>query len=111
MYKGVDKFMQPIDLDIRNQILECDGNVAISASAGTGKTHTTVEKINIDMAKNTDFRTFAAITFTRKAAKEIRNRLKDEHNGSFVGTNDNFVLSETIPIITSNVFDADMNYL
>ena len=95
MHKGVDKFMQPIDLDIRNQILECDGNVAISASAGTGKTHTTVEKINIDMAKNTDFRTFAAITFTRKAAKEIRSRLKDEHNGSFVGTNDNFVLKNT----------------
>lgn len=107
MHKGVDKFMQPIDLDIRNQILECDGNVAISASAGTGKTHTTVEKINIDTAENTDFRTFAAITFTRKAAKEIRSRLKDEHNGSFVGTNDNFVLSEIIQPFMRDVYGED----
>lgn len=99
--------MQPIDLDIRNSILTEVNNVVVSASAGTGKTHTTVERINIDITNNADFRTFAAITFTRKAAKEILNRIGNNYNNGFVGTNDHFVLTEIIQPFMKDVYGKE----
>lgn len=96
--------MLPIDNDIRKQILNQNGNIVISASAGTGKTHITVQRIKCDMDKNTGFKTFAAITFTRKAAKEISNRLGPNRGDGFVSTNDNFVWSEVIQPFMYDVF-------
>lgn len=88
--------MLPIDQEIREAILNQDGNISISASAGTGKTHTTILKIKHEIEVNTSFQTFAAITFTKKAAKEIQTRLSGAGGDGFVGTNDNFVLKEII---------------
>lgn len=88
--------MQPIDQETRDKIMLQDGNISISASAGTGKTHTTIMKIKHDIAKNVSFSTFGAITFTKKAAKEIATRLLGEKGDGFVGTNDTFVLQEII---------------
>lgn len=88
--------MQPIDADIRENIINSQGNIVISASAGTGKTYTTIQKIRHEIQRNGDFRTFAAITFTRKAAKEIENRLGVGRGEGFVGTNDTFVLQEVV---------------
>lgn len=96
--------MRPIDFDIRESILHTDGNIVISASAGTGKTHTTVLRIIDDSKKNTDYHTFAAITFTRKAAKEIANRLGVGKGDGFIGTNDNFVLAEIIQPFLYDVY-------
>ncbi len=99
--------MLPIDNDIREQILKQDGNVVISASAGTGKTYTTVLRITRDANVNTGYMTFAAITFTRKAAKEIANRLGPKKVDGFVGTNDNFVLLEVIQPFLYDAFGND----
>lgn len=88
--------MLPIDQDVREKIKLQDGNIVITASAGTGKTHTTIEKISFEEERNKSFRTFGAITFTKKAAKEIGQRLTNLKSEGFVGTNDNFVLQEII---------------
>lgn len=88
--------MQPIDQETRDEIKLQDGNIVISASAGTGKTHTTILKIKHDIEKNVSFSTFGSITFTKKAAREIETRLRGEKGEGFVGTNDNFVLQEII---------------
>ncbi|MCL1697328.1 UvrD-helicase domain-containing protein [Lysinibacillus sp. BPa_S21] len=96
--------MLPLDKDVRDQILIADTNVVISASAGTGKTHTTIQRIIKDIEKNNNYKTFAAITFTRKAAREIINRLGVNKSGGFVGTNDNFILSEIIQPFMHDVY-------
>ncbi|WP_197204579.1 UvrD-helicase domain-containing protein [Cytobacillus firmus] len=96
MCKNIGGIMLPLDKDVRDQILVNEGNIVISASAGTGKTHTTIQRIIRDIEKNNNYKTFAAITFTRKAAREIVNRLGINKGGGFVGTNDNFILSEII---------------
>jgi len=88
--------MLPVDKDIRDQILSQEGNIVISASAGTGKTYITIQRIIKDIEKNKSYQTFAAITFTRKAAKEISNRLGPQKSEGFVGTNDNFIWKEII---------------
>ncbi len=107
MYKGDLFVMQPIDHNIREAILEQNGNIAISASAGTGKTHTTVLKIIQEKSENKDYHTFAAITFTRKAAKEIMARLGTNVEDGFVGTNDNFVLREIIQPFMYDVYGLE----
>lgn len=99
--------MQPIDGDIREKIINSDGNIVISASAGTGKTYTTIQKIKYEIQKNYDFRTFSAITFTRKAAKEIETRLGSEKGEGFVGTNDTFVLQEVIRPFMYDVYGRE----
>lgn len=92
------------DQTIRDKILETQGNVIISASAGTGKTHTIIEKILSENKKNNTYKTYAAITFTRKAAKEIRDRIGRTVDYGFIGTNDNFVLKEVIQPFIRDVY-------
>ena len=98
--------MQPIDNDIREQIITSNGNIAVSASAGTGKTYTTIQKILYEMQRERTFKTFAAITFTRKVAKEIQVRLGGNKEG-FVGTNDNFILQEVIRPFMYDVYGRE----
>ncbi len=63
-------------------------NILVEASAGTGKTHRLVERI-VEGIRTGQFRAgrVAAITFTRKAASELRGRLRQELEIlPFVGT-------------------------
>ena len=99
--------MQPIDFDIREKVLNDLGNIVISASAGTGKTHTTIERIKADISRCNNYQTFAAITFTNKASKEIQNRLGPNKGSGFVGTNDNFILSEIIQPFMYDVYGEE----
>jgi len=96
MFESIGEIMLPVDNNIREAILEAKGNIVISASAGTGKTHTTIQRIIRDAEKNSNYQTFAAITFTRKAAKDISKRLGPNKGEGFVGTNDNFIWLEII---------------
>lgn len=107
MFEGVYRIMQPIDSDIRRAIIEQQGNIIISASAGTGKTHTTIEKITYDSKYNCNYRTFAAITFTRKATKEIIERLSIDNEASFIGTNDTFALEEIVRPFMYDVYGRE----
>lgn len=96
--------MLPVDKDTRDKILLTEGNIIISASAGTGKTHMTIQRIIIDLEKINNYQVFAAITFTRKAAKEIITRLGKSKGNGFVGTNDNFIWSEIIKPFMYDVY-------
>lgn len=107
MLEKAGEIMLPVDKETREKVLDCKGNIVISASAGTGKTYTTVARILSDIENNKTFRTFAAITFTRKAAKEIANRLGINRDDSFVGTNDNFVWTEIIQPFMYDVYGRD----
>lgn len=99
--------MLPLDNDIREKILNTEGNIVVSASAGTGKTYTTVKKVIRDVEQVNNFQTFAAITFTRKAAKEIQERIGIKKGDGFIGTNDNFVLMEIIQPFMFDVYGIE----
>lgn len=99
--------MQLIDINDRDLSITEKGNIVISASAGTGKTYTTIQRIISDKESNKSYQTFAAVTFTRKAAKEIQSRLGPNVDGGFVGTNDTFVLTEIIQPFMYDVYGKE----
>lgn len=53
-------------------------DVAVTAGAGTGKTRTLVARYLALLADGLPLRQIVAITFTRKAAREMRNRVRKE---------------------------------
>jgi hypothetical protein len=107
MFERVGGLMLLLDKNIREEILNIEGNIVISASAGTGKTYTTIQRIIKDAEEKNNYQTFAAITFTRKAAKEIINRLGPNKGEGFVGTNDNFIWLEIILPFMYDVYGID----
>lgn|SRR5699024_1686843 len=112
--------MTLIDQVERDNIIKDEGNVVVSASAGSGKTTIMIKKIKNTLEDITDHKTIAAITFTNKAAEEIGKKAKDEGvTKEFVSmTNDAFIEHEIIrPFITDtydlfleNDFTIDYNY-
>lgn len=53
-------------------------DVVVTAGAGTGKTRTLVARYLSLLAEGKPLRSIVAITFTRKAAREMRNRVRGE---------------------------------
>lgn len=98
--------------ETQEKIIYTKGNLIVSASAGTGKTHTMVAKISHELLENKDHRVIAAITFTIKAAQEIKDRLSINIVGSFIGTNNSFVIEEVIKPFMKDTYgsqyDCDM---
>ena len=89
---------------IQKEIVELSGNLMVRASAGTGKTHTMVSKIMYDIERNNTHKVVAAITFTIKAASEIKKRLTIDIDNHFIGTNNSFVIEEIIKPFLKDVF-------
>ena len=98
---------------IQKEIVEQPGNLIVRASAGTGKTHTMVSKIMYDIEHQHTHQVVAAITFTIKAANEIKERLTIDTSSHFIGTNNSFVIEEIIKPFMKDVFGKaykqDMN--
>lgn len=88
----------------QKDIVNTSGNLIVRASAGTGKTHTMVAKIEKEIDDNHSHKLIAAITFTIKAAKEIHKRLKIDVSEHFIGTNNRFAIEEIIQPFFRDVF-------
>ena len=91
----------------QKEIVEQSGNLIVRASAGTGKTHTMVSKIEYDIKSQRSHKVVAAITFTIKAAKEIRERLNIDPSQHFIGTNNSFAIEEIIKPFIRDVFGQE----
>lgn len=89
---------------VQKEIVEQPGNLIVRASAGTGKTHTMVSKIAFDIDHCHTHKGVAAITFTIKAAAEIKGRLTIDTRNHFIGTNNSFVIEEIIKPFMKDVF-------
>jgi len=67
-----------LSADQGRAVLERGRDVVVTAGAGTGKTRTLVARYLSLLAEGLPLRAIVAITFTRKAAREMRNRVRDE---------------------------------
>ena len=94
---------------VQEQIVKTTGNLIVRASAGTGKTHTMVNKIAKEIDSNNTHKVVAAITFTIKAAHEIKDRLSVDTTQHFIGTNNSFVIEEVIKPFMKDVYGADFD--
>ena len=92
---------------VQQQIVDTPGNLIVRASAGTGKTHTMVAKIATEIEHNHTHKSIAAITFTIKAAQEIKDRLTIDSSRHFIGTNNSFVIEEIIKPFLKDVYGAE----
>lgn len=92
---------------VQKEIVELPGNLIVRASAGTGKTHTMVSKIEYDITRCRTHKVVAAITFTIKAAAEIKERLTIDASNHFIGTNNSFAIEEIIKPFMKDVFGTD----
>ncbi|MFB4165467.1 UvrD-helicase domain-containing protein [Alteribacillus sp. JSM 102045] len=102
--------MNLIDQEARDEILEDNGNIVISASAGSGKTTIMVNKMNKVLQEIEDHKTIAAITFTVKASKEIKKKVGiNTENSLSVQTNDSFIESEIIRPFIQDALGSDYN--
>lgn len=89
---------------VQEEIVKQQGNLVVRASAGTGKTHTMVSKIIHDIEDQHSHKVVAAITFTIKAATEIKDRLTIDTSNHFIGTNNSFAIEEIIKPFMKDVF-------
>lgn len=104
MFEGVSEMTLTT---IQKEIINAKGNLIVRASAGTGKTHTMVHKIELELAENRTHKVIAAITFTIKAAKEIKERLAVDISQHFIGTNNSFVIEEIIKPFMKDIYGSE----
>lgn len=62
------------------------GHALVMAGAGTGKTFTIIERTKGLIADGIEPKRIALLTFTRRAANEMRSRIGTKHEGLFAGT-------------------------
>ena len=94
---------------VQEEIVHTPGNLIVKASAGTGKTQTMVSKIVEEINSNHTHKVIAAITFTIKAAQEIKDRLSVDIVQHFIGTNNSFAIEEIIKPFMKDVFGLDFD--
>ena len=103
--------------DEQKEIINYKGNLIVQANAGTGKTFTMVNKIEKEISENKTYKSIAAITFTIKAANEIKDRITSDISKHFIGTNNSFAIGEIIKPFMKDVFglefdiDMDTDYI
>lgn len=93
----------------REEILRDKGDIVIIAGAGSGKTTILTRKIEEDILNNRSHYKIAAMTFTNKAANEIKSRISIRSKGHYIGTNDGFVENEIIRPFIRDVYGNEYN--
>ncbi|HEU4829989.1 MAG TPA: UvrD-helicase domain-containing protein, partial [Gemmatimonadales bacterium] len=69
----------PVDQAARDRIArDLDPNMLVEAGAGSGKTKSLVDRMLAHVERGTAVERLAAVTFTRKAAAELRERFESE---------------------------------
>ena len=111
------KKIKPTEVQLKI-IQDIEGSIVVTAGAGTGKTGVLVEKIQYELEnKQCNYKTIAGITFTIKAANEIKERLNIQDDDVFIGTNNSFAIQEVISPFMWDVYgkdfkhDFDTNYM
>lgn len=56
--------------------IECEGKTIVSASAGSGKTFVMIQKIISAIERGVDLENVLAVTFTKKAAAQMKDKLR-----------------------------------
>lgn len=86
----MDKYLAQLNEPQREAVLCTDGPVMIIAGAGSGKTRVLVHRIVHMMQNGADPFNILALTFTNKAAREMKNRIAhvagDEARNLWMGT-------------------------
>jgi len=74
----------------QRQAIETDGiDLVVTAGAGSGKTLVLVKRfLRLLSSPNRDFRSLMAVTFTEKAAREMRDRVREEIDLHLLGAED-----------------------
>ncbi len=85
-YKPILKLTPPSKEQLP-AVLSDASRIIVTAGAGTGKTRTLVARYLALLANGVPMRSIVAITFTRKAAREMRNRVRHEI-GNYVASLD-----------------------
>ena len=90
-----------VPTDIQKKIIQCEGNIVVLASPGSGKTFVLSEKIRRVLKDNItlDYQGVIAISYTRKASANLKKRTLGDgmlSKNSFFGTIDNFCLTQII---------------
>ena len=75
--QGAARGNRPMDVDAREYAIDPRRNVVLEASAGTGKTRVLVDRYVNLLGAGIEPEHILAITFTRKAAAEMRERIID----------------------------------
>lgn len=87
--------------------IDSNENMVITACPGSGKTTVIVEKIRKELNELPSYQGVIGITFTQKAAKELKDRCKKDSfdiKSTFLGTIDHFCLQEIIYPFISRIY-------
>jgi len=96
----------------QKDIIEYNGNCVVIASPGSGKTYVLSQKIKRNLSILKEHQGVIAISYTRKASNELKNRsLSNGENpkSSFFGTIDKFYLSEIIIPFAKQLWGLPLN--
>lgn len=91
----------------QQQIIDTEGNIVVIARPGSGKTFVLANKIRKILLSLSDYQGVIAISYTRKASKELEDRsLKGgvDKKSSFFGTIHSFYISEIVLSFGKQVF-------
>lgn len=97
----------------QSQIINFQDNTVVIAGPGSGKTYTIVQKIIKILDNIEDYQGVIAISYTRKAAEELKKRVKKinvSDANSFFGTIDSFILSDIIYKFSTQFTGSSVDY-